>query len=706
MPVEKTKIQTVTPKINGISPKNIYVTSDSMQSTNGKEGSNFNTTNWNTEENTVNIEVANPVNNNKITWKKDCLDEYIITYIYDEEAYKTLEETVAQISLETTAEISVYNLETTKITKQDKKEGTLSEKVNEIIMFNVETSEKINKGYMYTKAAETNYNETITIDIANKDIANKITIEETANNFAAETQETKANTEYKTTKINKDTFKTMLGEEGTIKIYNQDNQQIAEINKNTEIEGNDYKINYDTKVTTIKIETSKPETIGKLKIQNEKAITTEEKYTKEQIKTFIALKTNITGTVENSQEETIITEEKESTTILEEPTTKAETTISNNTLSTIVENENVEIKTVLKSSDITCKLYNNPTITIQLPQYIESVNFNEAIKILFTDELEIETGTYNPETKIIEVKLKGEQTKYNDVSVAQGPTIVLNLNIKLNELTTSTTDEITTTITNQEETTQTTTELKYIAPIGMVTVNTISGYSNEEETATSVSGQESTGKIETNTNAKTAIVTLTLINNNNNVCKNIQILGRTPFEGNKSITTGEDLGSTFTTELVNQITAIEGIDNSNITVYYSSNENATKDLSDTTNGWTTAPTNLAGIKSYLIILNDYEMATGTLVTFEYKTQIPEGLRNDEKAYGTFVAYYDNVIEQEEQPQIENNVVPETKPEVENNIVTETQPEVENNVVLETQPEIENNVVPEEQPEMENNIAPE
>ena len=56
----------------------------------------------------------------------------------------------------------------------------------------------------------------------------------------------------------------MLGEEGTIKIYNQDNQQIAEINKNTEIEGNDYKINYDTKVTTIKIETSKPVAEGKL----------------------------------------------------------------------------------------------------------------------------------------------------------------------------------------------------------------------------------------------------------------------------------------------------------------------------------------------------------------------------------------------------------------------------------------------------------
>ena len=54
LPIEKTKIQTITPTINGISPKNIYVTSDSTQSTNGKDGSNFNNTNWNKQENVIN----------------------------------------------------------------------------------------------------------------------------------------------------------------------------------------------------------------------------------------------------------------------------------------------------------------------------------------------------------------------------------------------------------------------------------------------------------------------------------------------------------------------------------------------------------------------------------------------------------------------------------------------------------------------------
>ena len=246
----------------------------------------------------------------------------------------------------------------------------------------------------------------------------------------------------------------------------------------------------------------------------------------------------------------------------------------------------------------------------------------------------------------------------------------------------------------------------------MVTVNKISGY-NEEEVASSVSGQESTGKIETNSNAKEAVVTLTLINNNNNVCKNIEILGRTPFEGNKAITTGEDLGSTFTTELISKIKAVEGIDNSNITVYYSANENATKDLTDTTNGWTLEPTNLVEVKSYLIILNDYEMATGTLLTFEYNTKIPEGLRNDEKAFGTFVVYYDNVIEQEqnvgatiEQPQQENQQPTENNT-IENNTVgaiidhPQQDDQSTNNETLDQNTIIENNTI--ENPVEQNTI---
>ena len=143
----------------------------------------------------------------------------------------------------------------------------------------------------------------------------------------------------------------------------------------------------------------------------------------------------------------------------------------------------------------------------------------------------------------------------------------------------------------------------------MVTVNTISGY-NEGETATSVSGQETTGKIDTNSNVKTAIVTLTLINNNNNKCKNIEILGRTPFENNKSILTNEDLGSTFTAQVTSVIRAIEGVDNNQITVFYSTNENATKDITDETNGWTTTPEDLSAVKSYLIIIAQYEMQTG------------------------------------------------------------------------------------------------
>lgn len=679
LPIEKTSIKTVIPTINGISPEKIYVTSDSTKATNGNDGTNFNQSNWKKQDNTIIIEVANTINNNKIIWKKDCVDEYILTYIYGEEAFNSVKEINAKTTLQTEASITAYNLETTKITKEDKKEGTLTEQVNNEVMFNISTQETINKGYIYT-GYETQYNENINIDIAKEELETETTIN--PNTYIIKEKEVIANTEYKETKINKENFKQMLGEEGYINIYNQNNQKIATINKesNTD-ENNNYIVNYDTKVTSIKIETSASKTVGKLKIENKKIITSD--YTKEEAKTFEAIKTTIIGKVKFNEKEIVKTEETAVATLVE-PTTQTQTIINNNTLSTIVENENVEIRTILKSSDISCKLFSNPIIKIQLPEYIENVSFNEAVKILFTDELEIETGTYNPETKTLEVKLKGEQTIYNDVSVAEGPTLVLNANITLNKLTPSKLDEIVTTVINGEETTQDKTVINYLAPVGMVTVNTISGYSENSEEASSVSGQETTGKIETNSNAKTAVVKLTLINNNNNICKNVEILGRTPFEGNKSIVTEEELGSTFTATLTSRINAVEGIDNSKITVYYSANENATKDLKDETNGWTIEPQKLEEIKSYLIVLNDYEMETGTILSFEYNTQIPEGLRNDEKTFGTFVVYYDNVISQEQNNvgEIINRPQPDKQPTENNTTIQENTITTENTIVQE------------------------
>ena len=678
LPIEKTNIKTIIPTINGISPEKIYVTSDSTKATNGNDGTKFDQTNWKKQDNTIIIEVANTINNNKIVWKKDCVDEYIITYIYGEETFNSVKGANAKTTLQTEANITAYNLETTKITKEDKKEGTLTEQVNNIVMFNISTQETINKGYMYT-GNETEYKEELTIDIAKEQLETEVTINK--NTYISNTKETTATTEYKETKINKESFKQLLGQEGYVNIYNQNNEKIATINKesNTD-ENNNYVINYDTKVTSIKIEISPAKTVGKLKIENQKVILSD--HTKEEIKTIESIKTSIEGNAKYNEKEIIKAEEVTLSTLVE-PTTKTQTIINNNTLSTIVENENVEIKTILKSSDISCKLFSNPIIRIQLPEYVENVSFNEAVKILFTNELEIETGTYNPETKTLEIKLKGEQTIFNDVSVAEGPTLVVNANITLNKLTPSKTDEIITTVVNGEETTESKTTINYIAPVGMVTVNTISGYNGEQE-ATSVSGQETTGKIEVNSNAKTAVVKLTLINNNNNVCKNIEILGRTPFEGNKTIVTGEELGSTFTATLSSKILATEGIDTSKITVYYSSNENATKDLKNEENGWTLEPEKLEEIKSYLIVLNNYEMETGKILSFEYTTNIPEGLRNDEKTFGTFVVYYDNVISQESNNEEKNNDItqPDKQP-TENNQNQEQNTTIpENNTIIE------------------------
>ena len=59
---------------------------NNTKATNGKEdGIDFVQTNWNYNEETklVDIKVENILENNNITWKKNCTDEYLVTFKYE-----------------------------------------------------------------------------------------------------------------------------------------------------------------------------------------------------------------------------------------------------------------------------------------------------------------------------------------------------------------------------------------------------------------------------------------------------------------------------------------------------------------------------------------------------------------------------------------------------------------------------------------------
>ena len=461
LPIKNTEIIASVPIINGVLPENIYVFANNTIATNGKEGLEFNNSNWNENENTITINVENSSNDNKVIWKKNCQDEYILTFIYGEKAYENLKESGAKIELKATVKIEAYNNEKTVVEKEEKIEKELTTQINNIVETTIKSNNKINKGHMYTKL-DTEYQEKLILDIANYKLANSIVIKEEKNEFITDEIKYDTNAIYKETKINKTNFENILGNNGYIKLYNDNDKLIAVIDKNSEVDGNDnYVIKYDTEVENLKIETSEIKTVGKLILENSKTIPAIEDETK--VKNFKQIKTSIIETTIHNGKE-ISTKQKQYTDNLLEPTTQIEANISNKKLSTLVENENIDIMVVLKNSEIQCKLFKNPIIKIKLPEYIDNIKLNNTTKNLFTDELSIKNTVYDEKTKTITIELEGNQTKYNDITVTEGTIITLNANITLNEKTPAIQDKIITTVINGEDTVNTETIINYIIP--------------------------------------------------------------------------------------------------------------------------------------------------------------------------------------------------------------------------------------------------
>ena len=289
-------------------------------------------------------------------------------------------------------------------------------------------------------------------------------------------------------------------------------------------------------------------------------------------------------------------------------------------------------------------MYTNPKIKITFPENIETINVKDC-KVYFDDELEIDEDSImfyenGDGTKTLELKLKGTQTKYNNVA-AKGATVVLTTDITLNTLIPTTNTQITAEITNGDSTvTNVATDVKYIAPSGVVTTNSMTGYNGDEKIEV-INGESQKALIPTKAEQKEVTYTMNVINNYENTLDHVVVLGRTPFKDNKDVSTSLSLGSNITMPLASGIT-VTGVDASKVTIYYSENGEATTDLSNSQNGWTTSVTDYTKIKSYMIVLNeDYAMNGGDTFTFTYKATLPANLDYDQEVYENYGVFFNN-----------------------------------------------------------------
>ncbi len=663
LPIEQTNIVVTVPKVNEKNPVSVNVTVNGILATNAKGVDSFSKENWDfdTEKGSLTITTKNEQQNNQVSWLKGIQDEYIITYIY-EDKIDTL-----QAIQKVTSEIKAYNSVETKISNSHELVISNQEALGQIVTGNIQIPQAISKGYLYTKLEkETPYEEKVTIDVSYPALVDALEITQDMDYFvngegvlAPTSISDNHYAYYKTTKISKKNLETMLGEEGRLNITTLNGDILATFNKETQVDENgDYVFNYEGQINQIKIQTTAPIITGKLEIRHEKMLKGNTAYNKQQVEGFKTLQ--VATNIEAKVGDTIVSNVIATNAIeLVAPTTKIEASVSNENLSTVVTNENVELRVILKSNDITCDLYKNPTVEIVLPQYIKQINIKD-VNLLFDDELTIKN--YNSYVNsngniVLVVNMEGEQTKYNTDEISKGANLIINTDITLKQLTPTSNDIMKVYVVNEQATSYeqmevtharsmtnqrgySQTPLRAVAPVGIVTTNSITGYNTKKEAVTSMSSQEQVGQLEVRKEAKQATVSMSVINNYANVVNHVSILGRIPTTGSKNADTNEDFGSNLALQMASQI-QLEGIAIENLEIYYSTNSEATKDVTLASNAWSKTVENLAEVKSYLIVVNS-NMATGTVLNFSYNVAIPENLTYNMQAYANYVVYFDNI----------------------------------------------------------------
>lgn len=662
LPIKNTNIEVNAPKINNKYPETVTVVANSTNATNGDaNGDNFSKNNWSYDSTTgkITITVNNNAVNGKIQWAKNATDEFILTYIYSSDVYEAVKDSVTRVTYDASSSMNLYvQSGVNKVSAHVDGYEDQTKKIGDIVEFTANATQSISKGYIYNNknAADENKKETeyvakYTAHVSYADVIDAIVLKQDVDQFVtangSEQSTTVGGVNYaynKTLAISKQEFNKVFGENGEITILNEAGTTLATINKDTEVKDNKIVVNlvpFNTNSITIK--TSKPQAEGNVIFEITKALAKNIEYSTSQLKSFTQIKTQVTGTAKNSDIDIVSTESTKNVD-LTEPTQKASITTSNNRLSTIVKNENVEIKVTLENDSADDTMYTNPKIKITFSENIETINVKDC-KVYFDDELEIDEDSImfyenGDGTKTLELKLKGTQTKYNNAA-AKGATVVLTTDITLNTLTPTTNTQITAEITNGDSTvTNVATDVKYIAPSGVVTTNSMTGYNGDEKIEV-INGESQKALIPTKAEQKEVTYTMNVINNYENTLDHVVVLGRTPFKDNKDVSTSLSLGSNITMPLTSGLT-VTGVDASKVTIYYSENGEATTDLSNSQNGWTTSVTDYTKIKSYMIVLNeDYAMNGGDTFTFTYKATLPANLDYDQEVYENYGVFFNN-----------------------------------------------------------------
>lgn len=471
-------------------------------------------------------------------------------------------------------------------------------------------------------------------------------------------------------------IKNMLGEDGYIKVYDDETDELLETfdktNVNKYSRSNPYK--YEKLIKKIRIETSSTTKDTSLYIYHVKELDDDaiiEKYEREEFDNLQYIKSELNAYRGNSQVKVSNKARYISSMSI------ADIELSKDILSTQETEKNLKmfIRTQC-SEERNLEKWTNGTFLVKLPEEILDVEISD----ISINDGEVKITNYEvieqSGNKFIKVTTKND----NEVDYI----ITLNLNITPNPREASVTKNIELYASNEnandyyykekdiydvnnnlnttEDINKTTKAITFVAPSSLLTNQIASDYDEKGNTVISPQIAEIKPQIATvdqEMEEKTAKVGVVIRNNYSNTISEITILGKIPFEGNTYTLTGNDLGSQFTTKMINAgIQLPEQVINV-AKVYYSENENPSKDLTDESNGWKTAEQveNWDNIKTYIIDLSSYVMPQGEELIFNYIIKIPNEIDYNKVAYSHHGVYFSlDTTEGKYQTQTQSNKI--------------------------------------------------
>ena len=447
----------------------------------------------------------------------------------------------------------------------------------------------------------------------------------------------------------------LLGEEGYIKVYNDETNEL--LHTFTKDDWSKYTLNnpykYETPVKHIRVETSNIAKNTYLYVYNVKEIddvllTAE--YTREKFDNLGKIYSYVTGYMNIDGTETKLANDINFANY-EMPYSVATISINPSYVSNQETKKGVKLNIVTNTTRYNTKKWQNGEFLIKYPNEIIDVNINSVtsedkdIIITGVDTYEENGNIYtkiytsNDIEKTVELVIDADLT-----ADPRKATATRNVELYYYNHACSNYDQDERTkdvfdINGNENVEEyigyTTASLNIIAPSNLLTSQIATDF--DDVGSIVVAPQEAT--IDKVDGTKTAKVNINITNNYSNTISEVKIVGKIPFEGNTYQLNGTDLGSTFSTTMTQEGIVVPEELKEYTTIYYSYSEEVTDDINAKKNGWTTTPEDMSQVKSYLIDLGDYVMPVDNTKTFNYTIQIPSGLDYNEVSYSAHAVYY-------------------------------------------------------------------